>query len=238
MSPVPQISLYREAQRLLDDTDDDIDEVGVTLPEKYQSDVPKDLVKACDYYHEVKEGMEGPRVKLRSLPAIEDDDDDEDDYHYDDDDDDDDDDEEEEMEEDEEDDKDEKELKAFQELLKSRDFDDIKAGDKFLENFLPTMKKLESECVKEGLDPTGVEFTTRVAVKAAEFALDELSLEMAMRKKSGEIGISLPGKYQPSNSSKDKEAANKEGEEVTDEDEEASDGEEEEEEGVQQLILW
>ena len=39
LSKNPEISLFRETQRILDDFDDEMDEVGVTLPEKYQADV-------------------------------------------------------------------------------------------------------------------------------------------------------------------------------------------------------
>ena len=51
LSENPEVSLYQETQRILDNADDEIDEVGVTLPEKYQSDVPDTINKASQYYN-------------------------------------------------------------------------------------------------------------------------------------------------------------------------------------------
>lgn len=38
LSRNPKASLFQEAQRILDNFDDELDEVGVTLPEEYQAD--------------------------------------------------------------------------------------------------------------------------------------------------------------------------------------------------------
>lgn len=51
LSENPEIRLYQKTQRILDNDDDEIDEVGVTLPEKYQSDVPDTVNKASQYYN-------------------------------------------------------------------------------------------------------------------------------------------------------------------------------------------
>lgn len=51
LSENPEVCLYQETQRILDNADDEIDEVGVTLPEKYRSDVPDAVNKASQYYN-------------------------------------------------------------------------------------------------------------------------------------------------------------------------------------------